>query len=170
MSGGRGIRTHEEQAPSGFQDRRHRPLGEPSWRDEASRYRSLARKALVSIGLRLTATNRSWQLTDVPKTPESLLDALGDPTRRSIVERLAERPRAVGELADELPISRPAVSQHLKVLKEAGLVAEQAAGTRRIYRLNESGVAALRDQVDTFWKRALGGYQDIAEQAAKENP
>ena len=86
-------------------------------------------------------------------------DALGDPTRRAIVERLAERPRAVGELADELPVSRPAVSQHLKVLKDAGLVTEQAAGTRRIYRLNPAGVAALRDQLDTFWNRALAGYR-----------
>ena len=87
--------------------------------------------------------------------------ALGDPTRRAIVERLAERPRAVGELAEELPISRPAVSQHLRVLKDAGLVAERAAGTRRIYRLNPAGVAALRDQLDTYWNRALAGYQDV---------
>jgi DNA-binding transcriptional ArsR family regulator len=86
--------------------------------------------------------------------------ALGDPTRRAIVERLAERPRAVGELADELPISRPAVSQHLRVLKEARLVAERAAGTRRIYRLDPAGVAALRDQLDTYWNRALAGYQE----------
>ena len=87
-------------------------------------------------------------------------DALGDPTRRSIVECLAERPRAVGELADELPISRPAVSQHLKVLKDAGLVSDHAVGTRRVYRLNPAGVAALRDQLDTYWNRALTGYQD----------
>jgi DNA-binding transcriptional ArsR family regulator len=87
-------------------------------------------------------------------------NALGDPTRRAIVECLAERPRAVGELADDLPISRPAVSQHLRVLKEAGLVTDQAAGTRRIYRLNPAGVAALRDQLDTYWNRALAGYQD----------
>jgi DNA-binding transcriptional ArsR family regulator len=79
------------------------------------------------------------------------------------VERLAERPSAVGDLADELPVSRPAVSQHLKVLKDAGLVVEQAAGTRRIYRLNAAGVAALRDQLDTFWRRALAGYQDVMD-------
>ena len=96
--------------------------------------------------------------------------ALGDPTRRAIVERLAERPRAVGELARELPVSRPAVSQHLKVLKDAGLVAEQAVGTRRIYRLNAAGVAALRDQLDTFWNRALAGYQDLVEQPTEESP
>lgn len=94
--------------------------------------------------------------------------ALGDRTRRAIVLRLAQRPRAVGELAADLPVSRPAVSQHLKVLKDAGLVAERAVGTRRIYRLNEAGVAALRDQLDTFWNRALGGYQDLVEQPPEE--
>lgn len=86
--------------------------------------------------------------------------ALGDPSRRAIVVRLARRPQAVGELADDLPISRPAVSQHLKVLKEAGLVSDQAVGTRRVYRLDTAGVTALRDQLDTFWARALAGYQD----------
>jgi DNA-binding transcriptional ArsR family regulator len=86
--------------------------------------------------------------------------ALGDPTRRAIVASLAERPRAVGELATDLPVSRPAVSQALKVLKDAGLVTDQAAGTRRIYRLNPAAVAALRDQLDTFWSRALSGYED----------
>lgn len=95
-------------------------------------------------------------------------DALGDRTRHAIVESLAERPRAVGELADELPVSRPAVSQHLKVLKDAGLVTERAAGTRRIYRLNPVGVAALRDQLDTFWNRALGSYKDAVEQSGEE--
>jgi len=71
---------------------------------------------------------------------------------------------AVIELAADLPVSRPAVSQHLKVLKDAGLVVERAVGTRRIYRLNEAGVAALRDQLDTFWTRALSGYKDLVEQ------
>ncbi|MDP9091830.1 MAG: metalloregulator ArsR/SmtB family transcription factor [Actinomycetota bacterium] len=94
--------------------------------------------------------------------------ALGDRTRRAIVECLAERPRAVGELAAELPVSRPAVSQHLKVLKNAGLVTESAAGTRRIYRLNPSGVAALRDQLDTFWDRALVGYQDVVDEPKED--
>jgi DNA-binding transcriptional ArsR family regulator len=94
--------------------------------------------------------------------------ALGDRSRRAIIERLAERPHAVRELADELPISRPAVSQHLKVLKAAGLVTERAAGTRRIYRLNPAGVAALRDQLDTFWNRALTAYQEAVEQSEKE--
>jgi DNA-binding transcriptional ArsR family regulator len=95
--------------------------------------------------------------------------ALGDHTRRAIVACLAERPRAVRELADELPVSRPAVSQHLKVLKDAGLVTDRAAGTRRIYRLNPVGVAALRDQLDTFWIRALAGYRDIVEETGEEN-
>jgi DNA-binding transcriptional ArsR family regulator len=90
-------------------------------------------------------------------------DLLGDPTRRAIVECLAERPRAVGELADVLPISRPAVSQHLKVLKDAGLVTDRAAGTRRVYRLNPAGVAALRDQLETFWSRTLDGYRNVVE-------
>ena len=83
-------------------------------------------------------------------------------------KRRAERPRAVGELADELPISRPAVSQHLRVLKNAGLVSDRADGTRRVYRLNPAGVAALRDQLETFWNRALDNYQDVAEQPTEE--
>ena len=90
--------------------------------------------------------------------------ALGDPTRLAIVECLAQRPYAVGELAAELPVSRPAVSQALKVLKDAGLVTERAAGTRRIYRLNPTAVAALRDQLDTFWNRALANYGEVVEQ------
>lgn len=94
--------------------------------------------------------------------------ALGDPTRRAIVASLAERPRAVGDLAKDLPISRPAVSQALKVLKEAGLVTERAAGTRRIYRLQPTAVAALRDQLDTFWSRALANYGDIVERSTEE--
>jgi DNA-binding transcriptional ArsR family regulator len=97
-------------------------------------------------------------------------DALGDATRRAIVVCLAERPRAVGELADVLPISRPAVSQHLKVLKDAGLVTDRAVGTRRVYRLNPAGMAALRDQLETFWTRALDNFQDVAgQQHTEEN-
>ena len=93
---------------------------------------------------------------------------VGDDTRRAIVACLAERPRAVGELAAELPVSRPAVSQHLKVLKDAGLVSEQVAGTRRIYRLNPTAVAALRDQLDAFWNRALANYGDLVGQPEQE--
>ncbi|HEX3462224.1 MAG TPA: metalloregulator ArsR/SmtB family transcription factor [Acidimicrobiales bacterium] len=99
---------------------------------------------------------------------EKAWDALGDRTRREIVLRLSEGPRPVGELANDLPVSRSAVSQHLKVLKDAGLVAEQVAGTRRIYRLNEAGVIALRDQLDTFWNRALSGYQDLVKPPREE--
>jgi DNA-binding transcriptional ArsR family regulator len=94
-------------------------------------------------------------------------DAFGvvsDGTRRAIVLLLAERPHAVVELAAQLPVGRPAVSQHLKVLKVAGLVEEEAVGTRRVYRLNESGLLALRDQLDTFWSRALQAYQDVTEE------
>jgi DNA-binding transcriptional ArsR family regulator len=93
---------------------------------------------------------------------------LGDGTRRAILECLAQRPRAVGELADELPVSRPAVSQHLKVLKDTGLVTEDAVGTRRIYRLNPAGVSALRDQLDTFWNRALAGYEETIDQPTED--
>jgi DNA-binding transcriptional ArsR family regulator len=92
--------------------------------------------------------------------------ALGDPTRLAIIECLAERPRPVGELAAALPVSRPAVSQHLRVLKDAGLVAERVAGTRRIYRLNPAAVAALRDQLDTYWSRALANYGEAADAVA----
>ena len=100
--------------------------------------------------------------------PDEAWTALGDGTRRAIVERLAERPSSVGELAANLPVSRPAVSQHLKVLKDAGLVSERAEGTRRIYRLNPAAVAALRDQLDTYWQRALGGYADAVESNTEE--
>ena len=97
-------------------------------------------------------------------------EALGDPSRFAIMQCLAERPRAVGELADELPISRQAVSQHLQVLRGAGLVTHRAEGTRRVYRLNPAGVTALKDQLDTFWRRALEGYQDVIEDRTEENP
>jgi DNA-binding transcriptional ArsR family regulator len=94
--------------------------------------------------------------------------ALGDPTRREIFERLAERPQAVGELAAGLPVSRPAVSQHLKVLKEAGLVIDRPAGNRRIYQLNPDGVDALRVQLDRFWTQALAAYKGAAERPTEE--
>lgn len=96
-------------------------------------------------------------------------EALGDPSRLAIVQRLSERPRAVGDLAAELPITRQAVSQHLRVLKDAGLVADQAVGTKRVYRLNPAGVAALKDQLDTFWRRALDGYQNTVEDTTEES-
>lgn len=87
------------------------------------------------------------------------LGVLGDPTRRAIFERLAQGPRSVGELADELPVSRPAVSQHLRALKDAGLVLDRAAGTRRIYQVNPDGVANLRNYLDRIWGDALAAFQ-----------
>jgi DNA-binding transcriptional ArsR family regulator len=93
---------------------------------------------------------------------------LGDRTRRAIVAALAERPRAVGELADQLPVSRPAVSQHLKVLKRAGLVTERAEGTRRLYRLDPAGIAALRNQLDSYWNQALTGFKDVVERTEEK--
>jgi DNA-binding transcriptional ArsR family regulator len=96
--------------------------------------------------------------------------ALGDPTRRAIFERIADRPRAVVEIARELPVSRPAVSQHLKVLKDAGLVMAHAAGTRRIYCLNPTGVGALRADLDRFWSGALAAYKQLVEQVEEEEP
>ena len=95
--------------------------------------------------------------------------ALADVTRRTIVERLTDRPQSVRDLAEGLPVTRSAVSQHLKVLKDAGLVSERAEGTRRIYRLNPAAVAALRDQLDTYWQRALARYKDVADDPAEES-
>jgi DNA-binding transcriptional ArsR family regulator len=91
------------------------------------------------------------------------LTALGDPTRRAIFERLADGPRPVGELAEFLPVTRPAVSQHLKVLKAAGLVIDRQQGTRRMYQLNPEGVAALRAYLDQFWDRALASFKQTVE-------
>jgi len=94
--------------------------------------------------------------------------ALGDHTRRTIFERLAERPCAVGELAVGLPVSRPAVSQHLRVLKEAGLVIDRRAGNRSIYRINTDGLAELRADLDRFWSGALAAYKAAVEQPEEE--
>jgi DNA-binding transcriptional ArsR family regulator len=91
------------------------------------------------------------------------LGALGDPTRRIIFERLAKRPRAVGELARGLPISRPAVSQHLAILKAAGLVTDRADGARRLYRVDPAGVDAIRAWLDQFWDRTLEAFKAEAE-------
>jgi DNA-binding transcriptional ArsR family regulator len=90
--------------------------------------------------------------------------ALSDPTRRAILELVAVRPRNVRELADRLPVSRPAVSQHLKLLKEAGLVIDEAMGTRRIYSANPAGLAALRTQLDRFWNQILVNFKQLAEE------
>ena len=93
------------------------------------------------------------------------LGLLGDPTRRAIFELLARRPSTVGELAQQLPITRSAVSQHLRVLKDGGLVVSQAAGTRRIYRLNPDGVTALRAYLDRIWEEALTAFAKAAHAA-----
>jgi DNA-binding transcriptional ArsR family regulator len=111
---------------------------------------------MVSINLRLVITYEvnPW-------------DALGDATRRAIFERLVERPRAVGELAGELPVTRPAVSQHLRVLKDAGLVFDRAEGTRRVYTVNAGGLERLRGDLDRFWTQALTAFKTVAERSTK---
>jgi DNA-binding transcriptional ArsR family regulator len=96
------------------------------------------------------------------------LAALGDPTRRAIFERLGRGPAAVGEIAKELPVSRPAVSQHLKVLKDAGLVVDRADGNRRLYQLDPAGVGALRAYFDQFWNQALTAFKAAVEQRDEE--
>ena len=93
------------------------------------------------------------------------LGLLGDPSRRAIFELLARRPSSVGELAKQLPITRPAVSQHLRVLKDGGLVVSRPEGTRRVYRLNPVGVTALRAYLDRIWEEALTAFQKAAESA-----
>ena len=95
--------------------------------------------------------------------------ALGDPTRRAIFQRLAGRPSPVGELAEAFPVSRPAVSQHLKVLKEAGLVTDRRDGNRRIYQVDPGGLQAMRAELDRFWTQALATFKEIVEQDAQED-
>jgi DNA-binding transcriptional ArsR family regulator len=96
------------------------------------------------------------------------LEALGDPTRRAIFERLVAHPASVRQLADHLPVSRPAVSQHLKVLKQSGLVVDRAVGTRRIYRVDPAGVAAMRTYLDAMWDTALKAFAEAVEQQPDE--
>ena len=96
------------------------------------------------------------------------LEALGDPTRRSIFERLRRGARSVTELAGELPVSRPAVSQHLRVLKDAGLVRERRDGTRRLYRIDPQAVAEVRDYFDDFWSDVLAAFKDAVEREEGE--
>ena len=97
-----------------------------------------------------------------------VIAALADPTRREVFERLRGGPLPVGEIAAALPVSRPAVSQHLRVLKEAGLVTERKDGTRRLYRVDPTGVASLRDYFDGFWTDALAAFKAAAEAEQKE--
>jgi len=93
----------------------------------------------------------------------SVLDALGDPTRRRILELLRDGERAVGDIASDLPVSRPAVSQHLRVLKGAGLVTDRSHGTRHLYSIDDAGLAALHAYLETFWDQALSSFRDVAE-------
>lgn len=95
---------------------------------------------------------------------ETQLDALGDPTRRAIVQRLLRGPVSVGKLAEEFPVSRPAISQHLRVLKQASLVTDQVSGTRRVYQLNPEGFETLRSYFDQFWSIALTAFQQKVEE------
>ena len=97
------------------------------------------------------------------------LTALSDATRREVFELVAERPRAVGELAAQLPVSRPAVSQHLRVLKDAGLVEDEAVGARRVYKLHPEGIAELRSYLDGFWSRSLRAFKAAAEAGEEED-
>ena len=109
----------------------------------------------VSCNLPLVSANQS---------PTDALGVLADPTRRRLFERLAQGPLPVGELAREVPVTRPAVSQHLKVLKDAGLVFDRAQGTRRLYQVDPAGVAALRDYLDSFWGQALAAFKAHVEE------
>ena len=97
------------------------------------------------------------------KAYQNGFSALADPTRRDIFERLARRPRAVGELAEALPVSRPAVSQHLRVLRDAGLVSDTRDGSRRVYRVDPQGVAGMREYLDRFWGDALAAFESAAK-------
>jgi len=102
------------------------------------------------------------------KTNGQVIGVLGDPTRREIFELLSERPASVGDLAELVPVSRPAVSQHLRVLKDAGLVSDERDGTRRIYHLDPDGVAEMRAYLDRFWNLAMAGFKQRVEQRAKQ--
>jgi DNA-binding transcriptional ArsR family regulator len=126
-------------------------------------------QTIVSRDEPLTATYCSYKLTVVAASVDAVLDALGDRTRRTILERLSAGPVAVGVLADQLPVSRPAVSQHLRVLKDAGLVVESVAGTRRLYRVDKSGLRVVREYFDRFWETALDNFAILAEAEARDD-
>ena len=108
----------------------------------------------------LTGETVSGNLRFVMTNATAMLTALGDPTRQAIFERLTDGPLAVGQLADLLPVTRPAVSQHLKVLKDVGLVVDRQVGTRRLYQVDPQGLALLRAHLDGFWERSLAAFQD----------
>jgi DNA-binding transcriptional ArsR family regulator len=99
-----------------------------------------------------------------------MMTALGDPTRQAILDRLSDGPRPVGELAAELPVSRPAVSQHLKVLKDVGLVIDRQEGTRRLYQVDTAGLAVLRTYLDQFWERSLASFASAAQEQKGQHP
>jgi DNA-binding transcriptional ArsR family regulator len=114
----------------------------------------------------LTSASVSCNLPFVETYGSTGIAALGDPTRRAIFESLALAPKSVGEIAAELPVSRPAVSQHLRVLKDAGLVSDRPDGTRRIYQLRRQGVQAIHGYLDEMWGQAMAAFQAEAERAA----
>lgn len=128
----------------------------PGWQNPDEHAAGLTRPS-VSSTLRLVSTNHRS------------IEVLGDPTRRRIFELLGDAPQPVGDLARQLPVSRPAVSQHLRALREAGLVSHRVSGTRHVYALDPEGVGRLRAWVDRFWDRALTEYQSAAERAAAES-
>jgi DNA-binding transcriptional ArsR family regulator len=111
---------------------------------------------MVSVSLRFVFTYQA---------ASRQLDALGDPTRRAVLERLLDGPLPVAEIARKLPVSRPAVSQHLKVLKDVGLVTDRAEGTRRIYAVDPGGLAVIREYFDRFWSKALDEFRRVAEES-----
>jgi DNA-binding transcriptional ArsR family regulator len=101
---------------------------------------------------------------------DRIISAFADPTRRAVFERLREGPRSVGEIAEGMPVTRPAVSQHLKVLKEAGVVTDRSEGTRRIYYIDPKGLGAMRAWLDQFWESALDAFALALEAEKKDNP
>ena len=115
----------------------------------------------------MTAQLVSCNLPFVATYQDAQLDALGDATRRAILARLVSGPQPVGELARDFPVSRPAISQHLRVLKAARLVTDEAVGTRRLYALNPEAFASLRDYFDHFWTHALDAFKKRVESRAK---
>jgi DNA-binding transcriptional ArsR family regulator len=124
----------------------------------------------VSENLPFVDTYGSGRGPALPSPGARALTALGDPTRQAIVEQLAAGPLAVGELAQRLPISRPAVSQHLKVLTEAGVVGHRALGTRRVYHLDPAGILVLRGHLEGFWNQALRSFAALAEDTYPAHP
>jgi DNA-binding transcriptional ArsR family regulator len=119
------------------------------------------------MGLTLSSVSYNLPLVDTYQSRQ--LDALGDPTRRAILARLIVGEMAVGDLAREFPVSRPAISQHLRVLKEAKLVLDRASGTRRLYQLNPEGFASLREYLEQFWGQALSAFRRKIEETTNED-